>query len=101
MCVHLRPGIGPGAVEAFGAGLAAGVAEVAADDLCEAAVEEVEALAMLTPSARLAPSTAEPTAVPMSGLVILTRFSFRWCPPGAARRAGDPVRRGYWLGRAG
>ena len=101
ICVHLRPGIGPGAVEAFGAGLAAGVAEVAADDLCEAAVEEVEALAMLTPSARLAPSTAEPTAVPMSGLVILTRFSFRWCPPGAARRAGDPVRRGYWLGRAG
>ena len=99
--MHLRPGIGPGAVEAFGAGLAAGVAEVAADDLCEAAVEEVEALAMLTPSARLAPSTAEPTAVPMSGLVILTRFSFRWCPPGAARRAGDPVRRGYWLGRAG
>jgi len=99
--VHLRPGIGPGAVEAFGAGLAAGVAEVAADDLCEAAVEEVEALAMLTPSARLAPSTAEPTAVPMSGLVILTRFSFRWCPPGAALRAGDPVRRGYWLGRAG
>ena len=100
MCVHLRPGIGPGAVEAFGAGLAAGVAEVAADDLCEAAVEEVEALAMLTPSARLAPSTAEPTAVPMSGLVILTRFSFRWCPPGAARQAGDPVCRNYWLKQA-
>jgi len=105
MCVHLWPGMDPGAVEAFGDGLAAaraaGWVEVAADDLCEAAVEEVEALAMLTPSARLAPSTAEPTAVPMSGLVILTRFSFRWCPPGAARRAGDPVRRGYWLGRAG
>jgi hypothetical protein len=84
MCVHLRPGMGPGAVEAFGAGLAEGVAEVAADDLCPA-VEEVEALAMLSPSARLAPSTAAPAAVPMSGLVILTRFSFRWCPPGAAR----------------
>ena len=104
MCVHLRPGMDPGAAEPFGAGLAAGVAEVAADDLCpaaEAAAEELEALAMLTPSARLAPSTAAPAAVPMSGLVILTRFSFRWCPPGAARRAGDPVRRGYWLGRAG
>jgi hypothetical protein len=82
--------MGPGAVEAFGDGLAAvgaaGVAEVAADDRCavaaEAAVEEVEALAMLSPSARVAPSTAAPAAVPMSGLVILTRFSFRWCPAG-------------------
>ena len=101
MCVHLRPGMAPGAVEAFGAGLAARVAEVAADDLCEAAVEEVEALAMLTPSARLAPSTAEPTAVPMSGLVILTRFSFRWFPPGIDRTGPGSVRRGYWLGRAG
>jgi len=93
MCVHLRPGMGPGAVEAFGDGLAAGVAEVVADDLCpvavEAAVEEVEALAMVSPSARLAPSTAAPAAVPMSGLVILTRFSLRRCPPGH-RRLGDP-----------
>ena len=91
MCEHLRPGMGPGAVEAFGDGLAAGVAEVAADDRCaadvEAAVEEVEALAMLSPSARVAPSTAAPAAVPMSGLVILTRFSFHWCPPGT-RSAG-------------
>jgi hypothetical protein len=77
MCGHLPPGMGPGAVEAFGEELAAGVAEVAVDDLCEAAVEEVEALAMLSPSARLAPSTAAPAAVPMSGLVIRTRFSFR------------------------
>ena len=89
MCVHLRPGMGPGAVDAFGDGLAAGAADlaaVAADDLCaaavEAVVEDVEALAMLSPSARVAPSTAAPAAVPMSGLVILTRFSFRWCPPG-------------------
>ena len=95
MCVHLWPGMGPGAVEAFGDGLAAGaagVAEAAVDDLCAAtgaAVEEVEALAMLSPSARVAPSTAAPAAVPMSGLVILTRFSFRWCPPGTAR-LGDP-----------
>ena len=90
MCVHLWPGMGPGAVAAFGDGLpAAGVAEVAADDRCAAPVEEVEALAMLSPSAMVAPSTAAPAAVPMSGLVILTRFSFRWCPPGTAR-LGDP-----------
>ena len=78
----------PGAVEAFGAGLAARVAEVAADDLCEAAVEEVEALATFSPSARLAPSTAPPTAVPMSGLVILTRFLLSLVP------AGSPTGRG-------
>jgi hypothetical protein len=110
MCVHLRPGMGPGApgaVEAFGDGLAAGaagLAEVAVDELCpvvEAAVAEVEALAMLSPSARVAPSTAPPAAVPMSGLVILTRFSFRWCPPGSDGTEPGPVRRGYWLGRAG
>jgi hypothetical protein len=83
MCVHLWPGMGPGAVEAFGDGLAA--AEVAVVELCAAVVEEVEALAMLSPSARVAPSTAAPAAVPMSGLVILTRFSFRCCPPGTGR----------------
>jgi len=83
MCVHLWPGLGRGAVEAVGAGLAAGlagVAEVPADDVCDvraAGVEEVEALAMLSPSAREAPSTAPPTAAPMRGLVILTRFSLR------------------------
>ena len=105
MCVHLRPGMGPGAVEAFGDGLAAGLTEVAVDvELCpavETAVEEVEALAMLSPSARVAPSTAPPAAVPTSGLVILTRFSFRWCRPGSDRTGPGPVRRGYWLGRAG
>jgi len=76
----------PGVVAAFGDGLA-GVAEVVVDDRCavDAAVEEVEALAMLSPSARVAPRTAAPAAVPMSGLVILTRFSFRWCLPGTAR----------------
>ena len=106
MCGHLWPGAdpgapgAPGAFDAFGDGFAA--EEEDAEDVPDrAGVEEVEALAMLSPSARVAPSTAPPTAVPMSGLVILTRFSFRWCPPGAARRAGDPVRRGYWLGRAG
>ena len=87
MCVHLWPGMGPGGVEAFGDGLAATgtAAEVALDELCAAVVEEVEALAMLSPSARVAPSTAAPAAVPMSGLVILTRFSFRCCPPGTGR----------------
>jgi hypothetical protein len=90
MCVHLWPGMRPGALVAVGVGLpAAGVAEVAADDRCAAPVEEVEALAMLSPSAIVAPSTAAPAAVPMSGFVILTRFSFRWCPPGTAR-LGDP-----------
>ena len=99
MCAHLRPGMGPGAVDAFGDGLAAAgvadLAEVAVDDRCaaavEAVVEDVEALAMLSPSARVAPSTAAPAAVPMSGLVILTRFSSRWCPPGpGSGGAGDP-----------
>ena len=100
MCVHLWPGMGPGAVEDFGDGLAAaglaGVDVVALDDVCDvraAIVEEVEALAMLSPNARVAPSTAAPAAVPMSGLVILTRFSFRWCPPGSARRAGTRASR--------
>jgi hypothetical protein len=82
MCVHLWPGMGPGAVEDFGDGLAAaglaGVDVVAVDDVCAAVAEEVEALAMLSPNARVAPSTAAPAAVPTSGLVILTRFSFHW-----------------------
>ena len=98
MCAHLWPGMGPGAVDVVGDGLAAGaadLAEVAVDDRCaaavEAVVEEVEALAMVSPSARVAPSTAAPAAVPMSGLVILTRFSLRWCPPG--RGPAGPVTR--------
>lgn len=91
MCVHLRPGMGPGAVEALGDGLAvpglaapglAGVDEVVADEVRAACVEDVEALAMVSPNARVAPSTAAPAAVPMRGLVILTRFSLRWCSAG-------------------
>ena len=78
MCGHLWPVLVPGAVEAFGDGLAA-VEEDVADEVCDRAVEDVEALAMLSPSARVAPSTAAPAAVPMSGLLILTRFSFRGC----------------------
>jgi hypothetical protein len=47
--------------------------------VCELAVPlcaPVEALAMVRPRARLAPSAPAPTAVPMSGRVILTWFSF-------------------------
>jgi len=54
-------------------------------DVCELAVPvfaPVEALAMVRPRARLAPSAPAPTAVPMSGRVILTWFSF--APPGRA-----------------
>jgi hypothetical protein len=46
---------------------------------CEVAVPVcalVEALAMVRPRARLAPRAPAPTAVPMSGRVILTCFSF-------------------------
>lgn len=88
MCVHLWPFMDPGAVDAFGDVLAAGFAGVdvvAVDDVCDACpavVEEVEALATLSPNARVAPSTAAPAAVPMSGMVILTRFSFHWCSAG-------------------
>ena len=82
MCVHLCPGLGPGVVDALGAGLAAGVDESVVDevldDTCDEPVpdvELVEALAMVSPNASVAPSAAAPTAVPMRGLVILTRFS--------------------------
>ena len=80
MCVHLCPGLGPGAVDALGAGLAAGVADsvVDEDDACDEPAPDVEleeALAMVSPNASEAPSAAAPTAVPMSGLVILNRFS--------------------------
>lgn len=96
MCVHLWPGMGPRAGEDFGDGLAAdglaGVDVAAVDDVRAAVVDEVEALAMLSPNARVAPSTAAPAAVPMSGLVILTRFSFHWCSAGQRRgRAGGPL----------
>ena len=46
----------------------------------------VEALAMVKPRARLAPSAPAPTAVPMSGRVILTCFSFA-SPAGPATQA--------------
>ena len=77
MCVHLCPGLAPGAVGVLGAGLAAGVDEVV-DDTYDARppdVEPVEALAIVSPNASVAPSTAAPAAVPMRGLVILTQFS--------------------------
>ena len=94
MCVHLWPGADPGApgafgaVDAFGDGLAA-VAEAVADDVPDrAGGEEVEALAMFSPSARVAPSTAPLAAVPTRGLLILTRFSLRVCSPRAAAARG-------------
>src|SRR5260370_24358155 len=90
MCRHLWPGGARrafGAVDALGDGLAA--EDVAADDVPDrAAVEEVEALAMLSPSARVAPSTAPPAAVPTRGLLIPTRFSFRWYSAGQRPEAG-------------
>jgi hypothetical protein len=70
---HLWPGL-----VVVGDGLAAG--DVVADAVCDvraAGVEDVEALAMVSPRASVAPSTAAPAAVPMRGLVILTRFSLR------------------------
>ncbi len=82
---------------AFGAGLAAlawalddlVVDEVVDDawDACVADVELVEALAVVSPYASVAPSMAAPAAVPMRGLLILTRFSLR-CAPG--NRLGKP-----------
>jgi hypothetical protein len=83
MCGHLWPGADPGApgafgaVDAFGDGLAAAEEGVAEEVPDRVGVEEVEALAMLSPSARVAPSTAPPAAVPARGLLILTRFSLR------------------------
>ena len=92
MCVHLCPGLGPGAVDALGAGLAAGVDDSVVDEVLDDACDEpapdvelVEALAMVSPNASVAPSAAAPTAVPMRGLVILTRFSLLvspWADPG-------------------
>jgi hypothetical protein len=51
----------------------------------------VEALAMVSPSARVAPSTAAPAAVPARGLLILTRFSLPM-PPGRQARSGPVIR---------
>jgi hypothetical protein len=89
----------PGAVADFGDGWAAdglaGVDVAAAADVRAAVAEEVEALPPLSPNARVAPSTAAPAAVPMSGLVILTRFSLHWCSAGQrpGRAGGPPLRR--------
>jgi hypothetical protein len=89
MCVHLCPDFGPGAADGADAGLAAlaGALDDAAvdevvDDACDAcvpAVELVEALAMVSPKASVAPRIAAPAAVPTRGLEILTRFSFLCC----------------------
>jgi len=62
-----------------------GVARDEPMDVCELVVPVgvlVEALAMVRPRVRLAPSAPAPTAVPMSGRVILTWFSFA---PGLTR----------------
>ena len=89
MCGHLRPGTGAAGADGLAAGLT-GLDEVAADDVGDvrAAGAVEEALAMLTPNARVAPSTAAPAAVPISGLVILTRFSFPYALPGSPVGAG-------------
>ena len=89
VCGHLRPGTGAAGADGLAAGLT-GLDEVAAEDVCDvrAAGAAEEALAMLTPNARVAPSTAAPAAVPISGLVILTRFSFPYALPDSPARAG-------------
>jgi hypothetical protein len=83
MWVHLCPALGAGAVDAGAAGLEAlagvlveEVVDEVVDDACVPAAELVEALAIVRPNASVAPSMAAPAAVPMRGLVILTRFSF-------------------------
>jgi hypothetical protein len=99
MCVHLCPDLGAGAVDAFGAGLAAlagvldeDVVDEVVDDASVADVELVEALAIVSPNASVAPSMAAPAAVPMRGLVILTRFSFPCWPWGGPGGPPVPVR---------
>ena len=96
------PALGPGAVDALGTGLAAGalLGELVVDELvddawdaCVPDVELVEALAVVSPYASVAPSMAAPAAMPMRGLLILTRFSLR-CKSGdrlpGARPGADP-----------
>ena len=90
MCVHLCPGAEPGFLAAGLAALA-GVALDEVVDPCDARaadVELVEALAAVSPKASVAPSMAAPAAVPMRGLVILTRYSFRVTLPGPPARGG-------------
>jgi len=93
---HLCPALGPGAVDALGAGLAGALLDEVVDDVWDACVpdvELVEALAVVSPYASVAPSMAAPAAMPMRGLLILTRFSLR-CKSGdrlpGARPGADP-----------
>ena len=103
MCVHLCPDFGPGAFDGVDAGLAvlggalcdAAVDEVVDDacDACVPVVELVEALAVVSPNASVAPRIAAPAAVPARGLEILTRFSFlcsRGAAPGPRADPSDP-----------
>jgi hypothetical protein len=98
MCVHLCPGVALGAVDGFAAGLAACAAALPGnavlpedsvrDEARDVAGEPVEALAMVSPNASAAPRAAAPTAVPMRGLVILTRSPFVRSPE---PDPGDPA----------
>jgi hypothetical protein len=77
--------------------------EAACDELaegCDLAVPVcavVEALAMVRPRARLAPSAPAPTAVPISGRVILTWFSFCFARRDPLLVPADPLGRA-WVG---
>jgi hypothetical protein len=72
--------------------------DVFADDVCDVTAvdaEPVDALAMVSPSPRLAPRTPAPMAVPSSGL-IRTMVSSCLLPAGRSRPApatgrGDPL----------
>ena len=82
--MHLWPGADPaapgvfGAVDAFGDGLAA-VAEAVADDVPDrAGGEEVEALAMFSPSARVAPSGSARAEKYRAGLGQVGLANWRW-----------------------
>jgi hypothetical protein len=101
LCPGAEPGLTPGAVDALAAGLAALAGavlddavldEVVADACvaCAPAAELVEALAIVSPNASVAPSMAAPAAVAMRGLEILTRFSLLCCGRGSG--PGPPGR---------
>lgn len=85
MCVHLCPDADAGFLAAGVAAVAEAVVDDPRDE-CAAAAEWVEALAMVSPKASVAPSVAAPTAVPMRGLVILTWYSFRVAGPAGPGR---------------
>jgi hypothetical protein len=109
MCVHLCPDFGPGAFDGGDAGLAAlagalcdaDVAEVVDDacDACVPVVELVEALAVVSPNASVAPRIAAPAAVPARGLEILTRYSFLCCGSDPGPPARIPVIRSVPVGQ--